>query len=380
VFCLWQEMAERAYPAPRPLLCRDCLRRLPAPREDESPLEYCAACLSKRLAERTESIVELLLPNGHYEGQWYRTGSIEDEPGQSLAVSLNGKRRGRYYDFAAASGGDLLDMFRLKRCDGDMLSAMRLAQDWLRLPVAQPDQTRKQQSKLRTRASDAELRIAALRIWGHAVSLVPDDMASRYLQGRLRTITAQFPPALRFHPNLRHPSGRRFPALVAAVAGPDARTISGIHRTFLTELEGGEVVKAPVKKPKMALGPISGGMIWLSRGASDRPWHDPLPGSLIAIGEGVEDALTIAAERPDWRVGAAVALSNMISLRLPAAIAEVIFIAQNDPPGSQAAETAPRAIQHFRELGKTVWVLRPPAHTKDVNQLLQNFGLNQGRK
>jgi hypothetical protein len=45
--------------------------------------------------------------------------------------------------------------------------------------------------------------------------------------------------------------------------------------------------------------------------------------------------------------------------------------AQNDPAGSAAERGLARAVAHFRALGKSVRVLRPPVFVKDFNELLQ---------
>ncbi len=72
---------------------------------------------------------------------------------------------------------------------------------------------------------------AALAIWKVAKPAA-GTLVETYLAAR--GITIPIPPSIRYHPSLKHgPTGLDLPAMVAAVQAPD-RTITGIHRTFLT--------------------------------------------------------------------------------------------------------------------------------------------------
>lgn len=80
--------------------------------------------------------------------------------------------------------------------------------------------------------------------------------------------------------------------------------------------------------------------------------------------------MTVAMEVPEYRVLAAVSLSNMAAIELPPAIGTVIIAAQNDPPGSPAASALQRTINTFLRQGRRVKVARPPPTIKDFNDLL----------
>jgi twinkle protein len=67
--------------------------------------------LALRLAEDVEAVARHLLPNGHKAGQEWRVGSIRGEAGQSLGIHLSGNKAGVWCDFAAGTGGDLLDLW-----------------------------------------------------------------------------------------------------------------------------------------------------------------------------------------------------------------------------------------------------------------------------
>jgi hypothetical protein len=87
-----------------------------------------------------------------------------------------------------------------------------------------------------------------------------------------------FPPTLRFHHRLFHVSRTYHPAMVAAVTLWPSKTISGVHRTYLTA-DGSD--KAPLSPNKMMLGSIKGGAVRLAP-----------PGTKLILAEGIETALS----------------------------------------------------------------------------------------
>jgi hypothetical protein len=368
------EMTEATAPT-----CRDCGRHLPWPEEGQGALEFCARHVAERLAERAESVVEELLPGGRYEGRhWYRCGDISGQSGQSLAVALSGPRRGRFRDYAAGIGGDLLDLIAQVECNGDMRRALYRAHERLRLPLRKLPRRRRHEG----RELDAACRRhRPLKVWHQSKPLVPGDPVWRYL-GETRQISLErFDrlPNLRFCPSLWQSPGNSYPALVAAIADPSGRRIAAVHRIWLSQTADGRIVKAPIagkhgpaSGAKKSLGNFAGGVVWLTRGASDRPWHDPEPGSTIGLSEGIEDGLTWAAADLELRVAAAVGLTNPVML--PAAITEVLVIGQNDAPASAAAAGLNRLIRHLQRQGKSVSLLRPRDRAvKDVNDLAQRL-------
>src|SRR5487761_1248595 len=146
--------------------------------------------------------------------------------------------------------------------------------------------------------------------------------------------------------------------MVAAISGPNGRHVA-THRTWLRPSPDGAAGKAPVAEPKLTLGSYVGGMIHLTRGVSGKPWRE------------MPAALSFASPMPQLRCAAAVALSSMLSLELPAACTGVVLLRQNDPPGSAAAGVFARVVARFRGLGLRVQIVSPPPGVKDINDVLQ---------
>jgi len=188
----------------------------------------------------------------------------------------------------------------------------------------------------------------AVALWRFAAPSEPTIVCD-YLAHR--GITLALPPALRFHPELRHPSGGCWPAMIALVTrGTDNEPI-GVHRTFLTRDGRG---KAPVSPAKMMLGPCRGGAVRLRDG--DGP---------LLIGEGIETTLSVAQTtgHPAW---AALSTSGLKALDLPDDVVDVIILADGDDAGANASRVS--AIRWRRE-GRRVRIARAP-RGKDFNDLL----------
>lgn len=98
--------------------------------------------VKRMLADRAQSVAEMLLPGGRKEGQEWRAGSTAGEKGQSLGVHLAGEKAGVWQDFQSGEGGDLLDLW--VACKGGTLSeVLDAARGWL--GVARPEPYREPQ-------------------------------------------------------------------------------------------------------------------------------------------------------------------------------------------------------------------------------------------
>lgn len=74
-----------------------------------------AADLAAMLADRSEDVAAMLLPNGKRKGREWCAGSIGGEEGDSLKVHLGGTKSGVWKDFAGDNGGDLIDLWAAVR-------------------------------------------------------------------------------------------------------------------------------------------------------------------------------------------------------------------------------------------------------------------------
>jgi len=262
-----------------------------------------------------EEIAELL--GGEVDGKYISCPSPGRPPDdRSCSLIINPDRPGNLYVY---------------ECDGSLGAAYRYFRSVLGSPVS-------------TRTEDNSASV--MRIWRETVP-ANDTSVETYLRGR--RITGPIPPVLRFHRNLRHPSGI-WAGMVAAVSSPDGG-ICAIHRTFIAS----SGAKAPVDPVKMTLGPIGAGAIRLS----------PIASKLI-IAEGIETALSVmqASGIGAWSALSAVGLRT---IELPPEVRQVIVAADGDDPGMRAAKFAQRRL---RAEGRIVTIIQAPAG-KDFNDVLK---------
>ena len=188
---------------------------------------------------------------------------------------------------------------------------------------------------------------SALKIW-NASKPAAGSLVENYLKHR--GITIPVPETLRFHPNLKHPSGEFYPAMVALVTRGDDGEPMAIHRTFLSR--NGDA-KAEVDPQKMMLGLCKGGVVRFAP-ATDR----------VMVGEGIETSLSVMqfTHVSTW---AALSAPGLKSLHLPPEIREVTILADSGDTGEEAAKSA--ALRWIKE-GRKVRIARPP-NGLDFNDL-----------
>ncbi len=160
--------------------------------------------------------------------------------------------------------------------------------------------------------------------------------------------------ALRWHPQLPHPSGHAGPALVALVTDALTGEPRTLHRTWVCA----DGRKAGVSPPRMLLGGHrkAGGVI--------RLWPDEAVAGGLAVAEGIETALTAGrAFTPVW---AAIDAGNLGALPVLAGIEEIVLIVDNDPAGRRAGIAC---AARWCAAGRVARWVMPPERGTDLNDL-----------
>jgi hypothetical protein len=366
--------------------------------------------IARLLAEQIESLVEELVPGGRRHGNVYRAASIDGGEGQSFCVFLSGPRRGKWKEYAGVEEyGDTLDLVIRTRGNGDFAKGMDWAHARLGIFGWSEEECHTRQEHARRREaravrvaarSRAEKREQALDIWARIHPLRAGDMVvDGYLDGRgIRLVEdlGRAPAALRYAPHLWAAPGRYLPAMVGLVTDGAGEPI-GIHRTFLERRPDGSIGKASglgEDAVKRCLGPCQGGSIKLWRGASGASWRELPDNEQILLSEGIEDllsALTIAeiglTERTrhgrrhrvvparELRAVCGLSLSFMAVIDFPPQIRRVIILQQRDAKGSKAEEGLPKIVDRFRQQGRQVLLMPPPAWAglKDINDFARRL-------
>ena len=251
-------------------------------------------------------------------------------------MRLSGVKAGVWADFSSGESGDLLDL--IQACLGlDKGGAVQWAKGYLGIgdetgtqPCARRQPPRPPHSE--APRQDNPNRPLALEIW-KASHPAPGTLAEDYLRGR--GITIPIPHTIRYHPGLKHAdTGLNMPCLIAAVCNVDRR-VTGVQRIYLTH----DGRKAPVNRPKMALGALRGSAVRLAP-TTDRVW----------LTEGIEDGLAVVQmmNEPAWAV---LGTSGFKSVEIPENIKQVIFAPDGDAAGQGIIqETAIRLAGQGREV------------------------------
>jgi hypothetical protein len=199
--------------------------------------------------------------------------------------------------------------------------------------------------------TNAEL---AREIWDSAQP-IRGTLGEIYLGSRGISPPDPAPDCLRFSPQLTHPNGQYFPAMIALPTNPKTGApVGGIQRTFLSWSGKGKA-QVEANQQKMSLGPCKGGVIRLA---------EPVEGKPLLVGEGVETVLTAmeATCLPGW---ATLGTGGLANLELPDNFTEVILLAEND--GGPNEEALSRIHPALIARGVKALVARPSPGLKDFN-------------
>jgi hypothetical protein len=332
----------------------------------------------------------------------------------SFCIRLSGPKAGRWNDYATGDHGDLLDLIRLS-LGLSAPDAIREARAFLGLQNETPELRRsreeaaarmkaKRQAEERAWRDRAERRRkAAEGLWLSAQETVAGTPVELYLARRaidLRALVYQ-PRALRYHAECTYAhsetdpdTGEVFerklalPAMLAAICDAKGEIVA-CHRTYLAIGPDGQWGKAVIPSPrtgeplpvKKVLGDFRGAAIRLGNGVGPRGGKGARlaecpPGTRVYIAEGIETALSARMLKPEARVLAAVSLSNMGQIELPANVAEVVLITDGDEH-PQARAALERAIHAHAAKGRTVrtWASERPG--EDLNDALMR-AMNKG--
>jgi Toprim domain len=304
-----------------------------------------AADLARRLARDAEAVCRHYLFKGRRSGCYWIIGDVQNTPGHSLYVRLQGPdygpgAAGKWTDAATGEHGDLLDLIARNRNHNRLVETMDEARLFLALPrPVIPSPAHPNHSLPRTGSGAPPTTHgsseAARRLF-HAGRPVPGTPAEVYL--RARGITAPLDwPALRFHPSVYYRADEDaelefWPAMLAAVTAPDG-TISGVQRTWLDRQRP---AKALLPDPRRALGCLLGNGV---RFGNVR--------DILAAGEGIETMLALKSVLPDLPMIAGLSANHLAALDLPSSLRRLYVARDNDVAGRGAVNRLCARHQHI---------------------------------
>lgn len=381
--------------------------------------------MSDRQTFSLEEIKDMLLSQVAQVAYHYAPpvkGSYEDKglyftlnPGRadksvgSFCIHLTGPKAGKWVDYAMRTKteghGDILDLIALS-LGCNLSDAVREARSYLGLQSASPEDLRRRQvaaerskaQRAQAAAAEKEERErtarAAQALWLSAREKIRGTPVEYYLRDRrgidLAAIGRQ-PMALRYLEKCRYSHTDKetgeviegiWPAMVALVNNGRGEPVA-VHRTWLAIAADGKWDKAPVPEPKKAWGNYAGAWIniWTGsgpQGGKGVPLTKAPDGTRLHITEGIEDALSAVMLLPNARHIAAISLSNLAGLQLPAAVTEIVLIADRDE-GPKARAALDHAIATHRAAGRVVRMWQNRWGGKDLNDALRAAIGQEGR-
>lgn len=344
-------------------------------------LPYEWPVIRERLQRRVWDVLDALKlrndiapdrPKGDGARIWPINPMRNDRKPGSFVVWVAKDYEGAWKDYATGDSGNIINLVGGVLRLNSKMDVYWWALDFLNLDRQGHTQTPREKAQAE---ADRERRVAdaksaearaqseaghqARRLTGRWLEL-PDirgTVAEIYLREARRIPLERlkaWPGALRFaaaRDHIDEATGEvtSWPCMVSAMTkGP---SIVALHYTWLAADGSG---KAPVTPAKKMQGRPSGAAIRLSAGPSGlSPSKAAAKGRLdpLAIGEGIETCLTVAAARPDYRVWAAGSLSLIGLLDWPACASAVVLLGENDGK-PQAREQFQRAVDHWRGLAR----------------------------
>jgi putative DNA primase/helicase len=198
----------------------------------------------------------------------------------------------------------------------------------------------------------------ALDMWRNSVP-ADNTMVATYLASRL--LIDAIPPALRFAPAIWHKeSSARYPAMVGLVEHVKHGAV-GIHAVFLNRLDAS--VRVTIEPRKKSFGPIKGGAVRLAPA-----------GTVLAIAEGIEDALTFqqATGTPSWAAPTASGIRSFVPP--PLAETPTLILIQDTDANQTGQQAVSDTARRLAKAGYEIKIARP-AVGKDLNEALLTLGL-----
>ena len=285
----------------------------------------------------------------------------------NFAIWLTGDGAGSWKDYGAGEQlkGDVWDLVRYLARLNEWIDAYWWALKFLNLPHQARTPQQAKDDRLEAEAArearrlkrEAEERAQGKRLFGWWLRLPPitGTPAEVYLrEARGIPLERIGSPkfrlgALRYCERLEHVDDETgevtyWPAMVAAMTSGPA--VAGLHRTWLRPDGRG---KADVAKPKKMIGRTAGAAIRLTTGPSGRSPSAAVKAGItgpLAIGEGIETSLTVAAAMPSWRVWAGGSLAHMGLIAWPECADRVTLLRDNDWKAA-ALEAFDRVTEHW---------------------------------
>lgn len=282
----------------------------------------------------------------------------------SLAISMQGDKRGLWHSFETGEGGNLLQLIQREQ-SVDFKQAVEIAGQLIGLTPenSQSITIRPKAIKPKENIPDAEDQKAFARASQILKRTQPiqGTVAERYLREH-RGITHPLNDNFRFHPGIKDPeTNRYFPALLV-VARDKNGNVQAVQAIMLNPKTAEKAVSIKRTYGRMRFGAF----------VTVNPGKDK-----ILIAEGPETALSLAQANPEATVLATLSSSNFKNIELKTGKESIVLCADNDGKNPMTNNAIKQAIQHFTEQGRPVYLAKPLELGADFNDIHQQQGIEK---
>ena len=285
--------------------------------------------ISADLGARAEGFCCAYFAEGHRQGDYWQVGDTSGAVGRSLVIRLyagDGRKAGRWTDYATGEFGDLIDLLHAKLGSRSLHETLLEAQNFLGNAPLSAQRTSNRTSKGAGTANTK--RIASARRLFAAGRPILGTTAAAYLHSRG---IARFGPAVRYHPRvyfrgaITGPDQPSYaPALLAKVTDNQGN-ITGCARTYLDPITG---AIADLNNPKRILGQLHGSAV--------RFWSGSNLEDLI-VGEGLENTLSVGSALPEFNLASCLTATHLGLLNPPSGVKRIWIARDNDAAGARVA-------------------------------------------
>ncbi|SPM45739.1 conjugal transfer protein TraI [Orientia tsutsugamushi] len=325
--------------------------------------------LRNAIADRADTIARDVLgdPNErlfrHGRLRWGDTGKIQ--------VTTEGKYAGKWYDFSAGEGGDLLSLVQIKRGYSffeaieylkTMVGMSNISQQYQRRPKTDDSQQYTQQPESVKIAKVQNLYELSSKIHGYDIDKNPHaEVVNKYLENRgitfdKSTASSDLKGSILFDTQTR----KNYSAFTAFARNSKGE-ITGVQAVYLN-LAGD---KANISINRKSFGKISGSFITIAK----RNANDP---NITIIAEGAETALSLQQSGIKGNIIASAGISNLRNYS-PFPGEKIIIAADNDSKNPITINTVIKAAKTLEMKGAITCIVKPPENG-DFNNLLQSCG------
>lgn len=271
----------------------------------------------------------------------------------SIAVEIEGAKRGAFFDHETGEGGDMLALIQRQR-GVDFAGAIEIAESLVGGVYVPPMRPRETERTLASETDDPAKRTASALPWWHEGRAITGTPAAEYLASRGVAYSGK---ELRWHPSCSFGKDR-LGCMVALVRNIISDEPQAVHRTAVDH--AGKKLSRLGSNGRLALGPVRGGAIKLTADADVT--------TVVGIGEGLETTLSMRrlpglSELPIWSVLNA---NGVASFPVLPGI-ECVWIAVDNDESGTGQDAAHCAAERLNAAGVEVILVMPELAGSDLN-------------